>query len=674
MKDVPLDSVRNVVVVGHAASGKTSLVEALLHTAGMTSRLGAIDTKNTISDASPEEQERQLSIHGSNLLLTYRGHNVFLGDTPGYADFYGEVVAAVSIADAAIVTIDALHGVEVGTQTLWELLTLHNIPRMLVITKADKDNATYQETLDAVVAAFGSGCVPLVAPLGTAAGFRGAVELLPNQAGEADPALFNAWYTKLVDAVAETDDALMEKYLAGAQMSAAEMLPALRAAVNACRVFPVVICASTKELGIDRVLGAIVDVLPSPKERGPVAVAEGEALKPDAALPAAARVFKTVTDPFVGQITYFRVYQGTISSGSEVHNSSRNHKERLGDLLIIQGKDQLHVDKATPGDVVAVTKLKNTHVNDTLGAARVTFTPIQFPRPVLTLAVQSAKQGDEEKLAEGLHRVRDEDPTIIVERHVETHDLLVSGLGDVHLDVVFKRLKEKFKVEVVTTLPKVAYHETIRSTADVRYRHKKQSGGSGQFGEVAIRIRPNERDKGYEFVDKIVGGVISNSYIPSVDKGIRSRISGGVIAGCPVVDIVVELYDGKEHPVDSKDIAFQIAGKKAFGQAFEKAQPVLLEPIMHVEIVCPQEYMGDINGILNGKRGHITGMDTRGTLQVIKANVPHAEMFKFCGELRSITGGRGSFTMERAHYAEVPHAMAQQVIAAYQKSRTHEED
>jgi elongation factor G len=660
--------------VGHAASGKTSLAEALLHAAGMTTRLGSIEAKNTVSDASPEEQERQLSVRAANLLLTTRGHNIFLGDTPGYADFYGEVVAAVSIADAAIVTVDAVHGVEVGTQKVWELLTQHNIPRMVVITKADKDNAQFQETLDALVATFGGGCVPLVAPLGPAAGFRGAVELLANQPGDCEPALFKNCYTKLIEAVAETDDALMEKYFAGEQLTAAELMPALRAAVNAGRVFPVLIAASTKELGMDRVLNAIIDVLPSPVARGPVAVAEGDALRPDAALPAAARVFKTVTDPFVGQITYFRVYQGTISSGSEVQNVSRSHKERLGDLLIIQGKEQLHVDKATPGDVVAVTKLKNTHVNDTLGAARVTFAPIAFPKPVLTLSVQSAKQGDEEKLAEGLHRVRDEDPTIVVERHLETHELLVSGLGDVHLDVVFKRLKDKFKVEVTTAIPKVAYHETIRGTADVRYRHKKQSGGAGQFGEVAIRLRPNERDKGYEFMDKIVGGVISGSFIPSVDKGIRAKLTNGVIAGCPIVDVVVELYDGKEHPVDSKDIAFQIAGRQAFSQAFEKATPVLLEPIMNVEIVAPQEYMGDINGILNSKRGHITGMDTRGNLQIIKAQVPHAEMFKFCGELRSITGGRGSFSMERAHYAEVPSMIAHNVTEAYKKSRTHEEE
>jgi elongation factor G len=403
-------------------------------------------------------------------------------------------------------------------------------------------------------------------------------------------------------------------------------------------------------------------------------VAEGEALQPDPSLPSAAHVFKTITDPFVGQLTYLRVYQGTISSSSEVQNRTRNHKERIGELMIIQGKEQLPVDKATPGDVVAVAKLKGTHVNDALGAAQITFIPIEFPRPVMTLAVESTKQGDEERLSQGLHRMTEEDPTIVVERHQETHEQLVSGMGDVHLDVAFKRLQDKFKVEVSTSIPKVAYHETIRGTADVRYRHRKQSGGSGQFGEVAIRLRPNERDAGYEFVNKVVGGVISTQYIPSVDKGIRARMKDGIMAGCPVVDLVVELYDGKEHPVDSKDIAFQIAGRHAVAEAVEKANPILLEPIMDVEVHCPQRFMGDINGIINSKRGRIMGMDTEGTLQVIKAQVPQAEMFRFCGELRSITGGSGTYAMELSHYEEVPPTTAQNVIDAYKKSRTEEHD
>lgn len=673
MKDLPIANVRNVVLLGHAASGKTTLTEALLFRSGMISRMGSVEAKNTVSDSSPEEHERQISIRSANLFIAHKGHHIFLADTPGYADFFGEVVASSSVADAAIVLVDAVQGIEVGTQKTWELATQLGLPRMIVINKIDKEHAQFLQLLDALAEAFGKACVPLMVPAGVGPACSGVVSLIANTPDGADPELFSTCRTRLIEAVAETDEALLEKYFADQPLDPAELQSALRRAVLQGTVVPVCVTAAIKPLGVDELLDAITACLPSPVDRGAYTPAEGDPLLPDPAAPAAAHVFKTVTDPFVGQITYFRVRQGTILPGTDVLNVTRGHKERLGDLMIIQGKEQITVDRATPGDIVAVAKLKNTHVNDVLGTAKVTFAPIPFPTPVMTLAVQPAKQGDEEKIAEGLHRIREEDPTIIVERHPETHELLVSGLGDVHLDVVFKRLKEKFKVDVVTSIPKVAYHETIRGKADVRYRHKKQTGGAGQFAEVAIRVYPNERDKGYVFIDKIVGGVISSNFIPSVDKGIRSRMAEGVIAGCPVVDIIVELYDGKEHPVDSKDIAFQIAGRMALAEAVEKANPILLEPIMSVEVQCPQQFMGEINGILNAKRGRIVGMDSRGDLQIIKAEVPQAEMFKFCGELRSITGGRGSFSMRLSHYAELPSNLAQQVIEAYRKSRAQEQ-
>jgi len=674
MNNVAVDKVRNIAVVGHAACGKTTLVEVMLNKAGMTTRIGSVEARNTVSDSSPEEQERQMSVRSANLFLKYKDHNVFIADTPGYIDFFGEVVASLSVCDAAIVVVDALSGVDVTTQKAWAILTERQTPRMLVVTKLDKDNADFGRAVETIVNSFGKECVPVMVPVGVAAGISGVAALLPNVPGGADPGLFAASRTKLVEAVAETDEALLDKYFADQALSTDELAGALKKAVAQCRVFPIAACAATKQVGVEEVLQCVIDILPSPVGRGAVVPAEGEALKPEPALPAAAHVFKTVTDPFVGQITYLRVYQGTLSSGTDNPNITQNHKERFGDLLIIQGREQIKVDKATPGDIVAVAKLKNTKVNDTLGAAKVAFKPIVFPKPVMMVAVVSAKQGDEEKLSEGLHRITDEDPTFVVKRHPETHELLVSGMGDVHIDMALKRLKEKFKVEVITSTPKVAYHETIRGTADVRYRHKKQTGGAGQFAEVAIRLKPNERDKGYEFVDEVVGGVISNQFIPSVDKGIKSRMVEGVIAGCPVVDIIVELWDGKEHPVDSKDIAFQTAGKMAFSEAVEKAKPILLEPIMNVEVQCPQQFMGDINGILNGKRGRITGMDSIGEFQIVKAEVPHAEMFKFCGELRSITGGRGSYSMEFSHYAEAPANIVQAVTEAYKKSRKQAEE
>ena len=440
-----------------------------------------------------------------------------------------------------------------------------------------------------------------------------------------------------------------------------------------CSVFPVAVCSASKTIGIDALLHSIENYLPSPAAFPEIAVEEGESLKPDETLPTSAFVFKTVTDPFVGQITYLRVYQGTITSASEIKNLTKGKKERIGELLIVQGKEQIHVDSANPGCIVAIAKLKDTHVNNTLGNADVKFIDIEFPKPVMTYAVTAAKSGQEDKIAAGLHRIAEEDPTINIERHHETHEQLVSGLGDVHLDVTFKHLKDAFKAEVLTKTPKVAYHETIRGTADVMYRHKKQSGGAGQFAQLSIKIRPNTRDEGYEFVNKIVGGVISQSFIPSVDKGVRARMKDGIIAGCQVVDIVVELYDGKEHPVDSKDIAFQIAGRHAIAEAVEKAKPILLEPIMEVEVHCPQNFLGDINGILNSKRGQIIGMDSEGALQIIKAHVPQSEMFRFCSELRSITGGRGSFSLKFDHYSEVAPTTAKTIIDNYKKSKEEKE-
>jgi len=674
MNGIAVDKTRNIVVLGHASCGKTSLVEAMLFRSGTSSRMGTVEAKNTVSDCLPEEQERQVSIMGSNLYLKHRDCNIFAGDTPGYADFYGDVFSAVSVADAAVVVIDASHGVEVGTRKVWKMLEERNIPRMIVLNKMDKENAKFTEIVAELNESFGNGCTPIQVPIGLAETFSDAANLLLDEAGEADAELFNDLKTQLIETAVESDEEMMERYFNDEKLTREEIIHALHKGIHNCTFFPIVLTSATKPTGIVRLLNCIVDYMPSPTERGEIEVEEGEALKPEPSLPAAAHVFKTVTDPFVGQLTYLRVYQGTISSGKDVQNLTRGHKERLGELIIVQGKEQIHVDSATPGDIVAVAKLKDTHVNDALGQAKIKFKEIIFPKPVMTVSVTAAKQGQEEKIAEGLHRINEEDPTIRVERHPETHELLVSGLGDVHLDVVLKRLKDKFKVDVNTSTPKVAYHETIRGNADVRYRHKKQSGGAGQFAEVAIRVRPNERDAGYEFVNKIVGGVISQSFIPSVDKGVQARMKEGVIAGCPVVDLVVELYDGKEHPVDSKDIAFQIAGKHVISDAIDKAQPILLEPIVNVEVGIPQEFLGDINAILNSKRGQIIGMDTEGNMQIIKAQVPHAEMFRFCSELRSITGGRGSFGIEFDHYAEVPSNIAMAVIAAYKKSKNQDED
>ena len=673
MKNVPVEKIRNVIVVGHAASGKTSLVEAMLNKTGMTQRLGTILDKNTVSDCTPEEQERGVSIHGSNLYFTTNGYNVFIGDMPGYTDFVGQVVANAAVADSAIVVVDATKGVEVGAIQNVKILDKYGLPKMFVINKADKEGAKFEETLAALVKDFGNKCCPIVIPVGMEAGFKGVVSLFGSDPGAADPTLFGSMKTKLVEAVAETDDELAMKYLDEEKLSDEEVAEGFKKGMSEGKICPVLVTSATGLQGVQEVIDAILNYLPSPADKGVKKVGDVE-LKPDPNAPACAYVFKTVTDASIGQITFMRVYQGKISSGTEVQNQTSGQKERFGDLMIMQGKERITVDAALPGEIVAVSKLKKTKLNDTLGAVKVDFPPIEFPNPVMTVAVTAAKQGDEERISEGLNRLVEEDPTIHVDRPQETHELLVSGMGDVHLDVSFRWLKDKFRAEVKTATPKVAYHETIRGTADVRYRHKKQSGGAGQFGEVAIRLKPNERDKGYEFKDMIVGGVISGSFIPSVDKGIQSRMSEGVIAGCRVVDVIVELYDGKEHPVDSKDIAFQIAGRMAFSEAIKKADPILLEPIMNVTIACPSEFMGDINGNINSKRGQIMGMDMDGNFQVIKCQVPQAEMFRFCSELRSITGGSGTYSMEFSHYSEVPPNIAQQIKTAYEATKKKEDE
>lgn len=674
MKNVAVENVRNLALIGHASSGKTTLTEALLSKTGAIDRKGSVEDKNTISDSTPEEHERLCSIHASNVCATHNGTNFFIADTPGYPDFYCGVVQCLAAADSAVIVIDAREGVQVGTLRLWRMLEESKLPRMIVINKFDKENVDFAKLLSDIQNAFGTGCVPVQIPVGAGSSFSGVADLLGEDAGDADADLFETYHTTLVEGAAETSEEIMEKYFAEGTLSKEEIIHALENGIKNATVVPITLCSALNGTGIEAFLDACKGFLPSPVECGEYTPEEGPALEPDASKPVAARVFRTVTDPYVGQLTYIRVYQGTITSGTEIKNTTRGNKERLGDLMLIHGKEQIKVDAATPGDIVAIAKLKDTHLNDTLGDVPVTFAPISFPTPVVTYSVHATKRGEEEKISTGLHRICEEDPTVVVERHPETHQLLVSGLGDAHLDVVFKALKEKYNVEVETATPKIAYHETIRGTADVRYRHKKQSGGAGQFAEVAIKVRPNERDAGYEFVDKIVGGVISNSFIPSVDKGVQARMKDGVVAGCQVVDIVVELYDGKEHPVDSKDIAFQIAGRHAISDAIEKANPILLEPVMNVEVHCPQEYMGDINGILNSKRGRIMGMDAEGALQVIKAHVPQAEMFRFSSELSSITGGSGTFTMEFSHYEELPGNLANDVIAAYKKSQEEPED
>lgn len=632
MQGFKVEDTRTVAVVAHSGAGKTSLIEGVLHKTGVTSRLGRTDDGTSVCDYNPEEKERKVTIYAKPLHCTYNNKSIFLVDTPGYADFFGEVTSTLRVVDSAIVVINGVSGIEVGTQRAWKKLNELNIPRILFVNQLDKENADLSKVINSIRNVFGKHCVTLNDKDG------------------------------LMESVAEADDRLLEKYLETGSLSDDEFNTGFRKAILENKLVPILSGSAIKEEGITELLDVIANYLPSPHQS-------------DSNAPYSAFVFKTVTDPFVGHVTFFRVYSGIIKGDSEVYNSTKGTKEKLAQLLLFLGKDQKPVPEAGPGDIVAVTKLKNTTVNDIFCPPQnpVKFDPIIFPKPSISFAVHPHTKGDEEKISTGLHRLAEEDPTFQVMRDRETKELVVSGMGDLHLDVMLDKLKKKFGVAVDKSTPKVAYKETITAKGGAQYRHKKQSGGAGQFAEVWLKVEPLERGKGFEFVDDVVGGAIPQQFVISCEKGVKTALDTGFLAGYPVVDVRVIVYDGKTHPVDSKDIAFQVAARKAFKESCQGAKPVLLEPIMNVEVYVPPEFMGDVTGDLNGKRGRVLGMDQMGDLQVIKAQVPIAEMARYSTDLRSITGGRGSFTMEFSHYEEVPARIAQEIIAKAAKEKKEED-
>ncbi len=675
MKGIKVEDTRTIALVAHSGAGKTSLAEALLYKVGATTRLGSVDGGTSIADYNPEEKERKVTIYAKPLHYAHNGKSVFLMDTPGYADFFGDVVSSLRVMDSAIVVVDGVAGIEVGTQRVWKKLTEENLPRAIFINKLDKENADFYRVVEMLQKAFGKSCVPLQLPIGAEKEFKGVVDLTAE--GAEVPAEVKDKYEEyknvLVESSAETDDELLEKYLESGSLSSAEVLSALKKGVMSGKVFPILCGSATHDIGISELLSAIENYFPSPVDRGEVK-AEGDIMcQPDANGPYSAFVFKAITDPFVGQVTFFRVYSGTIKSDSTVNNATKESKEKLGQLTLFMGKQHKTVSEAGPGDIVAVAKLKHTSVNDTFSdpASKIKFPPIAFPKPSISFAVKPRSRGDEEKISTGLQRLAEEDHTFEVYRDRDTKEQVISGLGDLHLDVMLSKLKSKFGVEVDKSTPKIAYKETITAKGDAKYRHKKQSGGAGQFAEVWLRVEPRERGEGFEFVDEIVGGSIPAQFVMSCEKGIKNALDTGFLAGYPVVDVQVSVYDGKTHPVDSKDIAFQIAARTAFKDACNKAKPVLLEPIMNVEVYVAPEFMGDVTGDLNGKRGRVMGMDQVGGLQVVKAKVPMAEMSRYSTDLKSMTGGRGSFTMEFSHFEEVPARLAQDIVA---KSKKKEEE
>jgi elongation factor G len=685
-------SIRNVAVVGHGGCGKTSLVSAMLFDMGAVNRLGRVDEGSTVTDFDPDEIDRKISLQCALAWGEWKKNKINLLDAPGYANFLSEARAALRVADAALVVVDAVSGVEVQTEKVWGYAEDYGIPRLIVVNRMDRERASFLRALESLQRAFGRAVVPLAIPLGEEKGFVGIAELVTEKADvyESDqsgkfksvevPAevqeAARSWREKLVEMVAESNEDLMEAFFNEGTLSQADLARGLRQAVITGRIFPVLPASSLRNVGIHPLLDAIADLLPSPVDRGEVAgtdpVRKAETTRkpvPDA--PLSAFVFKTIADPHAGRITLFRVYSGTMKSDTTVYNANRDGAERLGSLELLQGKTQTPIAEVQAGDIGAVAKLKETQTNDTLcdKANPIVYPPIVFPEPATTFAIEPKTRGDEDKISAALHRLMEEDPVLRLSRDAQTHEMLLSGVGQLHVEVVVGKLRKRFKVEVNLRKPKIPYRETIKTAAEGHGRHKKQTGGHGQFGDCKIRMKPLPRGGDFKFVDDIFGGSIPKNFIPAVEKGIQDARLRGYVAGYPMVDFQVELFDGQYHDVDSSEMSFKIAGSLAYKDAVAKCRPTILEPIMKVEIAVPEEYAGAVMGDLSSRRGRPQGMEPRGSLQVIRAEVPLSEMLSYDAELTSMTGARGSYHMEMSHYDEVPGHLQEKIVAASRAER-----
>jgi elongation factor G len=676
------DRIRNVALVGHRGSGKTSLHEALLFEAGAVNRLGTVPDGSTVSDSDPDEQARQMSISAALSSLQWRERKINLLDTPGEPSFIADALGALRVCESAVFVVNAVMGVEVTTSRLWARAAELDIARMLFVNMLDRERADFFRTLEQLKRAFGPHVVATEIPIGSEHEIDGVIDLIdmrafrqdsPARSGwseidipESSAALAREYREKLMDEVCEVSDALMERYLDGGEISHEEIVGALKEGTNHGEIFPVVCGVATANLGTTRLLDAIVEDLPSPVKHGSLRVGEVE-LRAEESEPLFAYVFKTRADPFAGRINLMRIYQGTLSADSQALNTRAHVKERIGQLLLFAGKDVEHVAEFGPGDIGAVAKLKETRAGDWLAARD---EPIEMPRlklpaPVMAFAVEPRSRGDEDKVLSSLRRLQEEDPTIDLHRDTQTGEQIVAGLSQVHVEVIVDRLHERFGVEVTLKPPRVPYRETIRVAADGHGRHKKQSGGRGQFGDCEISIEPiGDGDRGdFEFVNAIKGGVIPSSFIPAVEKGVREAMESGVLAGYPVQGVRVRLHDGAFHSVDSSEIAFKLAGIQAMKQALADAGPVLLEPIMLVTLSVPDNHVGDVIGDLNGRRGRPQGMEPAGAMTEIKAEVPMSEMLTYAPDLRSITQGQGDYTLEFLRYEEIPAHLSQRLVA-----------
>ncbi|QXM07272.1 elongation factor G [Crassaminicella indica] len=681
MKAYVSNQIRNVALVGHGGCGKTVLTEAMLYTTGVTNRIGKTEDGNTVSDFDKQEIARKLSISTSLIPIEWNKDKYNILDTPGYFDFVGEVNSALRIAGGAIIVVDASSGVEVGTEKAWEYTSKRKMPRFIFLNKMDKENVNYDKVINQLREKFGKSIAPFAIPLGTDRGLRGLVNVVDLVAREyngkecVDAPIKEEWMDRiqpirdmLMESVAESDEVLMEKYFEGEEFTAEEIHEGLRKGVLEGSIVPVLVGSAVNNIGTHTLLNMIDTYMPTPKDMKPY---EGIDPKDKSDVlrnisveePFSALVFKTIVDPYVGKISLMKVISGELKGDMEVYNPEKDKVEKIGSLFLMRGKSQIPVDKVVAGDIAAVAKLQYAQTGDTLcdRSNPIQYSKIEFPQPTLFMAVEPKAKGDEEKISSGLSKLTEEDPTFVVKRNKETKQTLIGGQGDMHIDVITSKLKNKFGVDVNLVDQLIPYRETIKGKSDVQGKHKKQSGGHGQYGDVKIRFEPCQEE--FIFEEEIFGGAVPKNYIPAVEKGLKECLECGVLAGFPVVNMKATLYDGSYHDVDSSEMAFKIAASLAFKKGMEAANPILLEPIMHVEIIIPEDYMGDIMGDMNKRRGRILGMEPIGDgNQKVIAEAPQAELFKYATDLRSMTQARGSFTMEFARYEEVPAHLSPKII------------
>jgi elongation factor G len=672
------ERVRNIVLVGHGGSGKTTLGEAMLFIGGATNRIGKVDAGTSTFDHQPEEIDRKISLSLSVATVDWNGTRVNIIDTPGSSDFVGDARSALRAADLALFCVSAVDGVEVQTEQLWRAAGEEGIPRAVVITKLDRERASYERTVADLRSSFGKAIAPIQVPLGEEHELRGVVRVVSERAYEyangigtqvdLPPEATNrvhAAHTALIETVVETDDEMMEAYFEGTEPTREQVVATIHNGIISGDIDPVLVTSAEKLIGIDTLFEFIADYGPTPLERSLPPLAHGESLSPSGDGPFLGYVFKTISDPFVGRISLFRIYSGTAKADQELQLASGG-KVRLHNLFKLQGKDHNDVSDLPVGGIGAVAKNDDLKSGDTIRSPglEVVIEPVRFPRPVAEVAITPHSHQDEEKLSTALHRIEQEDPTIRISRRSETGETILAGLGDSHIDVTLARIQRMFGVEIDSALPQVPYRETITASADAEGKHKKQSGGRGQFGVAQVRFSPRPRGSGYEFINSVKGGSIPKGFIPAVDKGIQEALARGILAGYPVIDIGADVHDGKYHAVDSDEMSFRMAGIQAFRSAAQKLRPVLLEPIMRATITVPEDYLGDVMGDVNSRRGRVLGMEGEANLRTVTAEVPMAEMRQYAAELRSLTSGRGTFEIGFDHYAEVPHQEAQQVIDA----------